>query len=183
MGKNRTVMKGEATSDEMCYGFLTFYPKENLKMERCTQWQDISEYSIAMRDPLIKKCNMWKFVRAEDPDTGAFMESVFDKCNMLMGCKQECLDFLPEAMKNPCVNGSVGAFIRRLAVRRNMPTHFAMFTALDSCNAEIAKDTCKADCLKNCREISGAISIKTSTSFVTYTYLYFVGIMLLIMYH
>lgn len=183
MGKNRTVVKGEATSDEMCYGFLTFYPKENLKMERCTQWQDISEYSIAMRDPLIKECSMWKFFNAEDPDTGAFMKSVFDNCNMLMGCKQECLDFLPEAMKNPCVNGSVGALIRRVAVHLNMPAHFAMFTALDSCNAEIAKDTCKADCLKSCREISGAISIKTSISFVTYTYLYFVGIMLLIMYH
>lgn len=35
MGKNRMVMKGEVISDEMCYGFLIFYFKENLKMERC----------------------------------------------------------------------------------------------------------------------------------------------------
>lgn len=183
MGKNRTVMKGDATSDEMCYGFLTFFPKENMKVEKCTQWQDISDYSISVRDPLIKECNMWNFFNAYHPNTGSFMESVFDNCKMLMGCTQQCLDFLPEAMKNPCVNGSVGAFIRRIAVERSMSRHFAMFTALDSCNAEIAQETCKAECLKNCREISGAISIKTSTSFVAYTYMYFVGIMLLIMYH
>lgn len=35
MGKNRMVMKGEVISDEMCYGFLIFYFKENLKMEKC----------------------------------------------------------------------------------------------------------------------------------------------------
>lgn len=30
---------------------------------------------------------MWKFVRVEDLDIGVFMEFVFDKCNMFMGCK------------------------------------------------------------------------------------------------
>lgn len=183
MGKNRTVIKGDATNDEMCYGFLTFYPKENMKVEECTQWQDISEYAISVKDQLIKECNIWNFFNMTHPGTGAFMKSIFDNCKMLMGCNQECRDFLPEAMKNPCVNGSVGAFNRRIAVEHSMPIHFAMFTALDSCNAEIAQETCKAECLKNCRDISGAISIKTSTSFVTYIYMYFVGIMLLMMFH
>ena len=143
MNRNKTVKKGDATSDEMCYGFLTYYPKENLKVQSCTQWQTISEYALHREDPIINDCNMAEFYNSYHPTTAAFIKSVFDNCAMLTGCVQECRDFLPEAMKNPCVNGSMGAYMRKIAVERSWSERFAMFTALDSCNAELAQETCK----------------------------------------
>ncbi|XP_061173636.1 DBH-like monooxygenase protein 2 homolog [Saccostrea echinata] len=155
MNMNRTVYKGDATNDEMCLGFLTYHPMENLTLTTCTQWQDISENSLnAYGDKVIivNGCNTTAFIDDNHPATAAFIKAVFDNCKMLSGCIPECRAFLTEAMKNPCVNGSVGAYYRELAVEKRQQTRFSMFTALDSCNTEIARENCQANCLDTCKE-------------------------------
>ncbi|XP_062622231.1 DBH-like monooxygenase protein 2 homolog [Saccostrea cucullata] len=159
MNMNKTVFKGDATSDEMCFGFLTYYPKENLTVTSCTQWQDISQNALeSYQDKLINGCNITAFIDEKNPATVTFLKAVYENCKMLMGCTSECRAFLPEAMKNPCVNGSMGAYFRQAAVALSWDSRFAMFTALDACNAEIARENCQAKCMDTCEELKKATS-------------------------
>ncbi|XP_061173634.1 DBH-like monooxygenase protein 2 homolog [Saccostrea echinata] len=159
VNRNKTVYKGDATNDEMCFGFLTYHPKESLTVARCTQWLDISENALHVYgDKVINGCNTTAFSDDNHPATAAFLKSVFENCEMLTGCLPECRAFLAEAMKNPCVSGSMGTYYRDLAARYNWASRFGMFTALDSCNAEIARDNCKANCLETCKADNNAAS-------------------------
>ena len=45
---NTTVFYGDGTRDEMCYGFLTFFPLQNMPRHDCIAWKSLA---LAECDP------------------------------------------------------------------------------------------------------------------------------------
>ncbi|CAG2230298.1 unnamed protein product [Mytilus edulis] len=43
LSSNETIFFGEGTSDEMCYGFITYYPAQNIALPYCTTWKTVEK--------------------------------------------------------------------------------------------------------------------------------------------
>lgn len=39
--RNKTTFFGEATNDEMCFGFVTYYPRQNVKQPFCVDQLEV----------------------------------------------------------------------------------------------------------------------------------------------
>ncbi|XP_046567590.1 DBH-like monooxygenase protein 1 homolog [Haliotis rubra] len=115
--KKNWVFYGDGTSDEMCFGFLWYYPEHALKNGGCVSWKSIN---ICGRESLIEKnCNVWEFVFQVDAESKALFKSVNVYCNLLSDlCTPECKMAVMDILKHPCLSGGdVSDYVRNLMRR------------------------------------------------------------------
>ena len=60
MNRSENVRFGNSTSDEMCLGFLTYFPKRNLKDLYSTNWKTIPLCLLWNQnsDTVIERCHV-----------------------------------------------------------------------------------------------------------------------------
>ncbi|KAL3870614.1 hypothetical protein ACJMK2_038662 [Sinanodonta woodiana] len=148
-----TTYYGEDTSKEMCFGFLTYYPKSNFLYRDCSQWNSIS---ICDWDkPEIQGCHYRDISNASNPQSIAIYMYVMENCSPLGKCQKKCLAVVKEIKNDSCFHGDIDKYLRfqsahiRDPVARSQTLEF--YAALDSCNVELALEAAGENYLKkNC---------------------------------
>ncbi|KAK7506928.1 hypothetical protein BaRGS_00001779, partial [Batillaria attramentaria] len=99
--KSTTTFYGPGTCDEMCYGFITYYPLQNMPDPECTAWK-----SLLGCDPsTLKGCDPHAFFT--DITTFAKSEvysNITSACKVFGLCQTECKRAIREARsREPCM--------------------------------------------------------------------------------
>jgi len=139
LSRPKTTFYGDATSDEMCFGFLAYYPADNLHLPVCTAWKEIS--TCGWLSGKHKGCNINDFFNPSHNNTLATLKLVKDNCKAFGNCLKECKPVLEKLFKeHPCLKGDVYNLIRDL-VRRLAKLELIDFIAsIDSCELEMLTD-------------------------------------------
>ena len=141
--RSKTVFVGDGTSDEMCYGFLTFHPAENVRSPYCIQYNTIDTSELWFKSE-IQNCRFNDFMNTTHPDTQRLHQRVLSHCSLLSECLKECQQVVEEVRQHPCMQGDIHEWIRG-QVRDDITKHAVLaqfFSATDSCNTEMALKSC-----------------------------------------
>jgi Copper type II ascorbate-dependent monooxygenase, C-terminal domain len=96
IGVNTTTYYGEGTSDEMCYGFITYYPA-NDNFTYCGQWRTVNECTNRQL-----QCDIDTFQLL-----GPLMTSLCQPNN----CSSSCKLVMMLAEETGCTSGDIGQFL------------------------------------------------------------------------
>ncbi|XP_069121902.1 DBH-like monooxygenase protein 1 [Argopecten irradians] len=147
IGKDKTTFFGDGTSDEMCYGFFTFYPAENIQMPYCLAWKgiDLCKLRSFKEDfPVIDGCNVHVFENDSHPNNVRLYNELNSRCKPFGPCLPECKDFLIEELRrNRCIQGDIGQYYRQYATYSI--EYMTFWASIDSCNAEIALESIQCE--------------------------------------
>ncbi|OWF48547.1 DBH-like monooxygenase protein 1 [Mizuhopecten yessoensis] len=161
--KNVTTFSGEATSQEMCYAFLFYYPKESIKSTQCLTVMGLPACSLNHGTDLIDGCQLKSFFEDYAYFTQVFAE-LTKRCETFL-CRKECKTYVQELRENPCFQGRVKAYVDRALSSFNGVNEMALY---HSCDSELALEaagpcTCTTESPRSCVEYTGAaVSHQTS---------------------
>ncbi|XP_046576553.1 DBH-like monooxygenase protein 1 [Haliotis rubra] len=99
--ETKTTTYGEATSDEMCFSFFTFYPKQSVGNPFCVGWKKIQQ--CAAQGGRLFGCDYRAFRNISNPETAMVVDKVLANCNPYGGCRYECPAAIAEAESHPCL--------------------------------------------------------------------------------
>ncbi|XP_046545885.1 tyramine beta-hydroxylase-like [Haliotis rubra] len=129
-----TTFYGDATSDEMCYGIFTYYPKNASRNNVCVTWKTLNHCD--MDSGVLMGCSIADFFNNSHPNTKMVMDKVLDNCSPYGGCREECPAAIAEVEKHPCLAKGVTQDYMLTLRSRNYPdlktTRFV--AALGSCS-------------------------------------------------
>ncbi|VDI39681.1 Hypothetical predicted protein, partial [Mytilus galloprovincialis] len=96
LSSNETIFFGEGTSDEMCYGFITYYPAQNIALPYCTTWKTVEKCKRYMPQfgAIIDGCR-WK-----DFLSGGNEYIEFMMIELAMHCNTSCFLNCTEKVRN-----------------------------------------------------------------------------------
>ena len=132
----KPVYYGDATSDEMCYSFLTYYPK--LPFNHCIQH---GKGKGKGKGKGIENCNEFVLSSAagcqiESARFKKTLDDIWDYCDRTGGnnCKLACKNLLTNK-SNPCVGDDARRYIEYYLGKPEPDV--PMLNALRSCDAEL----------------------------------------------
>ncbi|KAK0040025.1 DBH-like monooxygenase protein 2 [Biomphalaria pfeifferi] len=113
MASKRWVYFGEATSDEMCFGFLMIYPKSALNFAKsmCVAKSSLSYCELVQGTPL-NGCDWKKFLTPTNPETIRIATDLYKNCNLDGFCRPECKEIVRNISSSPCFQGDTGKFVK-----------------------------------------------------------------------
>lgn len=150
LSRSKTTFYGDATSDEMCFGFLAYYPADNLHLPICTAWKEIS--TCGWSSGKHKGCDINDFLNSTHSNTAATLKLVKDNCKAFGNCLKECKPVLKKLFKeHPCLKGDVYDLIRDQARRLANLELIDFIASLDSCELELLSDTPNEDTNRSSR--------------------------------
>ncbi|XP_052789490.1 dopamine beta-hydroxylase-like [Mya arenaria] len=166
LDKTKTVNYGQGTQDEMCFAFLIYYPKENLRSKMCVSMRGLDHCEMWMNGNVRRGCDFEKIFNPVDPDTVAMYEAVSEKCTPFV-CREECLDYVRNLKQQPCFIGDVGDLLRTRYLRDESTRNevISFFAAIDSCDMELWEESYRPNG-KNDGSISSAENRLASTYFI-----------------
>ncbi|XP_067661007.1 DBH-like monooxygenase protein 1 [Haliotis asinina] len=97
------VYYGDATSAEMCFTLIFFYPAEAMQNKFCISWKSIE--TCATRPVMVNGCNAYAFVSGYDPEGMQHYLRVKDNCHLSGSCHDDCRAAVAEAKEHPCLKG------------------------------------------------------------------------------
>ncbi|BFZ05845.1 hypothetical protein BsWGS_08884 [Bradybaena similaris] len=109
---SRHVYYGESTSDEMCFGFITFYPKDAISVDKCTSFGKYSQCQLESRTPM-DGCNFAEFLNFTNPTSAKIVQDVTKNCNLDGFCRLECRAVLNGLKEHPCLKGTANQWVTR----------------------------------------------------------------------
>lgn len=135
--KNHSTLQGEATSDEMCFGFLTYFPKSNVSSEFClSAGPDISlcDSSSASNHGCP---NIFSYYNNNAVNASSFYRELVKNCMPFSPCLRECIDYLVQQKTNDaCLRGDVFEFIQKQMLNTHNIGH-DMMARMASCETEV----------------------------------------------
>jgi dopamine beta-monooxygenase len=138
LSRPKTTFYGDATSDEMCFGFMAYYPADNLQLPVCTAWKEISTCGLLSGNH--KGCDIYSFLNTAHVNTLATMKLVQDNCKAFGNCLKECKPVLEKLFKeHPCLKGDVYDLIREQARRLTNLKLIEFIAAIESCKLEMSR--------------------------------------------
>ncbi|CAG2237960.1 Temptin [Mytilus edulis] len=140
LSRPKTTFFGDATSDEMCFGFLAFYPAANMPFSTCTAWKDISICNLWIQKEH-NDCKWVDFMFRNVNETKRVRDEVMANCNPFGNCLSECKATLQILFaEHPCMKGDVYELIKDQSLKLDNKEMQAFIVAVDSCKAEMAAD-------------------------------------------
>lgn len=143
--KTETTLFGESTQEEMCFGFLTYHPVQNMPFSQCTSWKSLSTYKIWYKPesfPEIDGCRWRDFLNTSHPVTKAAMKDVLSKCKPFE-CLPECKETIIRIQNHSCLNNDIGFYLRHYISHWSWNFQLMQFlAAIDSCKLELNQNTC-----------------------------------------
>ncbi|KAL4236657.1 hypothetical protein ACF0H5_005042 [Mactra antiquata] len=142
--RSLTTTYGDATADEMCFAFITFYPKENMRTTECTAWKSLSSCEIRFQTNR-RGCDFVKMDNFSHPESQEIYSSVSSLC-ALGTCRKECLGYVRELKKHACFSGDVGSMRRAFGINdgEQRAEVIEWYSRFDSCDGELAIEKYKA---------------------------------------
>lgn len=113
MNRSENVRFGNSTSDEMCLGFLTYFPKRNLKDLYCTNWKTIPLCLLWNQnsDTVIEGCHVQHLLQGRDATANPIIQNIIQACTPFKTCSDWCRYSVNIARLHPCFHGDVLDFI------------------------------------------------------------------------
>lgn len=113
MSRSQNVRFGDSTSDEMCLGFLTYFPKQNLKDPYCTNWKSVPMCLLWNQnsDTAIKGCYIQRLLQGHDVTANPIIQDIVQACMPFKTCSDWCRYSVNIARQHPCFHGDVLDFI------------------------------------------------------------------------
>ena len=113
MSVSDNVRFGHSTSDEMCLGFLTYFPKENLKDSYCTNWRNIPLCLLWSKnsETIFEGCHIQRLFQGLDSSANQIIQNIIDTCSPFKICSDWCKYSVDVARLHPCFKGDVLDFI------------------------------------------------------------------------
>ncbi|XP_046366878.2 tyramine beta-hydroxylase-like [Haliotis rufescens] len=135
-----TTVWGDGTNDEMCFGFFTFYPAENMPFV-CVTYGDLELCSLNRGQ--LHGCNIPMMLNSSHPVRKGLMSKVLDNCSPLGDCRVECPAALAEVQQHPCLNDRLGSFV--LSRMAGIPSleNAKFLAAMRSCQCSAVDPTSK----------------------------------------
>ncbi|XP_055861100.1 tyramine beta-hydroxylase-like [Biomphalaria glabrata] len=110
--RNSATIAGQSTFDEMCTGFLIYYPKENVENLDCfTYGPDVNRCDMST----YQGCsNLFNYSNTEWLNSTQMYRDLVSNCRRYGPCFKECLDsILRLKNSNPCLNGEIFDYIKQ----------------------------------------------------------------------
>lgn len=169
VGKDKTTFKGDGTSEEMCYVFLTFHPSENIEAPICVSWKGIplcKLHTYSDEYPVIDGCNVHIFHNSSHPDNEESYLNIMARCTPFMPCRKECKEYVRDVLsKNGCLNGDLGDYYRQFADYSFEGMRF--WAAIDSCKAELEMESCQCPATATTGDCIGGVPNMAASLLVT----------------
>lgn len=127
---------GQGTNDEMCFGFLTFYPAKNVKRKFCTSWKSIPVCELIA--PIVRGCQTAKFTNLSNPEFTEMRTAVKDHCSTNHTCLEKCKDHLTIISSHPCMDGDVGKYIKYRLKKFGDSSVTDFYNGIESCSLKHA---------------------------------------------
>ncbi|XP_005109973.1 tyramine beta-hydroxylase, partial [Aplysia californica] len=133
-GKKKTIVYGDATSDEMCFGLLTFFPKRNMLYALC-----ISENDFIFCDAAdYHGCPNMDNIYSEDYFTSQeIYKEVMSNCEPFSPCLPECEALLVnQSRENACFRGKPWDILQTEILNRH-PSGIKFLQHTASCSRQV----------------------------------------------
>ena len=141
----KPVCYGEATDDEMCFGFITYYPFHKMDTPWCVSRKSIQHCDRHFSDRRglpIDNCDYIAFLSSANI---ADMYSRLQKaCTTLSGqtyvvtsrscAEATCIETMREIMKQPCMKGDITSYITFKIIQK--PFGYRLLNLLVSCDCD-----------------------------------------------
>ncbi|KAL3870712.1 hypothetical protein ACJMK2_038756 [Sinanodonta woodiana] len=135
-----TTSYGKNALNEICFGFLEYYPKENFSNPVCIQWSNVS--TCDWEKDVIQGCRHKDIFSSSFTEWKVVYKSVTENCVPLGNCQQECVGVVKNIKGHPCFHGDMDKHQRQKAVSTDdlalKSKLLEFYAALDSCNVELA---------------------------------------------
>ncbi|XP_063420670.1 DBH-like monooxygenase protein 1 [Mytilus trossulus] len=111
LSSNETIFFGEGTSDEMCYGFITYYPAQNIALPYCTTWKTVEKCKRYMPQfgGIIDGCRWKDFLSGGNEYIGFMMIELAMHCDTT--CSSNCTEKVRNLREHECLSGDLGDFM------------------------------------------------------------------------
>jgi dopamine beta-monooxygenase len=149
IGKNTTTFYGEGTSDEMCFGFVIYYPA-NDDLTYCSQWRSVN---VCTKPPL----------QCDTTTLHMLVPAILANCNSST-CSNMCKYLMMAAGETDCLSPDMSLFLQ---LRRNLQEMPFILHALDVCDISTSTDP-----TTSIPDISGSqpmMKMTTATSAAVFT--------------
>ncbi|KAJ8300061.1 hypothetical protein KUTeg_021580, partial [Tegillarca granosa] len=131
--KNKTTFYGEGTSDEMCFGFLTYYPQANIKRSYCNSWKGIPLCKAWEENTEINGCYLSRLLNFLDPYSNNIFANISQYCKPFGPCTVECLEERKRLKDHPCLKGDVLDYLRSFLNTEKNPDTLRFWGKYESC--------------------------------------------------
>ena len=164
MSSKRWTYWGEGTFDEMCFGFLTVFPKDAFVQDAsCSSFGPLDECDLKAGKP-IGECNWGQFTNPADPQTYKWWSEVEKSCNTNGFCRPECREIATVVKNHPCMKGDAAAVVNWLLGTSKKGND--LLARLGSCGHDMTCPDCKDSCPDEPYVADGAGAI-SATALVT----------------
>lgn len=116
--RDKTVYFGQGTQDEMCYGFITYYPSKNIRAGLCMNWKSVQRCQryLPKFHGLIGSCEWRQLLNVSNPVTQKLFGNMQEQCpnyDKERQCTEKCAKVAAMAKQHPCLqDDDIGDFIR-----------------------------------------------------------------------
>ncbi|KAK7475432.1 hypothetical protein BaRGS_00033313, partial [Batillaria attramentaria] len=140
------VCYGDGTSDEMCFGFLTYFPLQPMLQPWCTSRRSLISCERTLPqlwDRPIANCSWRSFIRPPSAEALRIIGKVLGACyaNERLVCSDACRKVLGEVRQHPCFVGDIGYYVVNKIGSREEGVPFAK--AWFTCNCDRKFDYCE----------------------------------------
>jgi len=153
---------GDGTFDEMCFGFLTMYPKDAFAPEaRCVAFGPLDNGDLNAGTP-IGECNWAQFINQQDSETNKWWSQVTKSCNTNGFCRPECREIANVVKNHPCMKGEAAALINKALTNWVGKAGPELLARLNSCQDDQVCPKCEANCPDETYVADGASGTTTA---------------------
>ncbi|KAK7103292.1 putative DBH-like monooxygenase protein 2 [Littorina saxatilis] len=165
LDKATTTFEGDATSDEMCYGFLTFFPRENLKKLKCTSWRGLSGCDPPTEGGCDTEARQIFFKPAFNQTE--LYKNLTSVCKPFGPCTTECNTALRQAMQSePCFRNPDSLLLIKWYLLQLTEAGRNFLGAMATCELQLYKDCLAATDTADdivCRNVAGGHTMTNGT--------------------
>ncbi|KAJ8300821.1 hypothetical protein KUTeg_022340 [Tegillarca granosa] len=151
--KIKTTFYGDGTSEEMCFGFLTYHPKQSWQTQFCSSWKGLPAckiWSNAGDFPVIDNCKWHTLFNVSHPYSKDLYNGVSQNCVPFGPCTPECLEEVKRIQNHPCIKSDMGDYLKYTGTIRQDMQSIRFYAGIDSCSAALAlQNQAPCDC-RNC---------------------------------
>jgi len=155
MSRKETVNFGQATSDEMCFAFLTVYPADAFPYFKwCSSHGPLTmcDMYLAPRPNIKYGCDYAQFVNLSRPEMTQRYMDLENHCKLDGTCRPGCKEVTDEILKHPCLGEEMNVLVSRYLNNYHEGTKFLAYA--HSCDQhDDGKGSEETDCKKDCQHM------------------------------
>ncbi|WAR23629.1 DOPO-like protein, partial [Mya arenaria] len=130
--RNTSASYGAGTNDEMCYGFITYFPVQKFQNTICIAWKGIQrcKRKLDKFKGIYNGCNWRQFLSK----SGLFLRELLsnETCGNYLHdgvCTEKCIAESRDFLANPCLQGDLGEWMFS-----RTPSAKSLFPILQECS-------------------------------------------------